>query len=176
MKNFHQNLLMALALCLCVLCAWQWYGQTLQRSDFDKLNAIANQKSALIQDYTNSIAMMQHQIGQMDASLTELKETIATNDETILAQRRELNRMETENTAMTNDIAQYKQAVDTLEARLKDAYDGIKKQNDALKQLAGERDDFVKKYNDIVIDRNAIVSNYNDLAVRFEKLQSEGGK
>jgi chromosome segregation ATPase len=176
MKNCHQNLLLALALCLCALCAWQWYGQTLQRSDFDRLNAITNQKSALIQDYTNSIQMMQHQIGQMDASITELKGTVATNNETILAQRRELNQLDAQNTAITNDIAQYKQAVDTLEARLKEAYDAIKKQNDALKQLAGERDEFVKKYNDIVIERNTIVSNYNDLVARFEKLQSGSGK
>ena len=176
MKNFHQNLLIALALCLCALCAWQWYGQTVQRTEFDRLNGIANQKSVLIQDYTNSIQMMQHEIGQMDASITELKGTVATNNETILAQRRELNQLDAQNTALTNDIVQYKQAVDTLEARLKDAYDGIKKQNDALKQLAGERDEFVKKYNDIVLERNTIVSNYNNLAARLEKLQSGTGK
>ena len=176
MKNFHQNLLITLALCLCALCAWQWYGQTVQRVEFDKLNAIANEKSALIQGYTNSIETMQHQIGQMDTSITELKGTVATNNQTILAQRRELNQLDAQNSALTNDVAQYKQAVDTLDARLKDAYDGIKKQNDQLKQLAGERGEFVKKYNDIVIDRNTIVSNYNDLAARFKKLQSGGEK
>ena len=176
MKNFQQNLLIILALCLCALCAWQWYGQTVQRSEFDKLNAITNHKSALIQDYTNSIETMQHQIGQMDASLTELKGTVATNNETILAQRRELNQLDAQNSALTNDIVQYKQAMDTLESRLKEAYDGIKKQNDALKQLAGQRDEFVKKYNDIVIERNTVVSNYNDLAARFQKLQSGASK
>ncbi|HXD01381.1 MAG TPA: hypothetical protein VN048_18730 [Verrucomicrobiae bacterium] len=176
MKNSHQNLLIALALCLCALCAWQWYGQTVQRTEFDKLNAIANQKSALIQDYTNSIGTMQHQIFEMDTSVKELKGTIATNDQAILAQRKELNQLDSENISLTNDIAQYKQAVDTLEARLKDAYDSIRKQNDALKQLAGERDEFVKKYNDLVIERNTIVSNYNDLAARFEKLQSGASK
>jgi chromosome segregation ATPase len=176
MKNFHQNLLITLALCLCALCAWQWYGQTLQRTEFEKLNTIANQKSALIQDYTNSIQMMQHQIGQMDTSITELKDTLTTNNGTILAQRKELNQLDAQNSALTNQLVEYKEAVEKLEARLKDAYDGIKKQNDALKQLAGERDEFVKKYNDLVIDRNTIVSNYNDLAVRFQKLQSGGGK
>jgi chromosome segregation ATPase len=176
MKNFHQNLLIALALCLCALCAWQWYGQTVQRSDFDKLNDIANRKTALIQGYTNTIDTMQHQIGQMDASITELKGTVATNNETILAQRRELNQLDAQNSALTNDIVQYKQAAETMEARLKDAYDGIKKQNDAIKQLAGQRDEFVKKYNDLVIERNTVVSNYNDLAARFVKLQSGGSK
>jgi chromosome segregation ATPase len=176
MKNFHQNLLIALALCLCALCIWQWYGQTVQRSDFDKLNDIANQKSALIQGYTNSIDAMQHQIGQMDAHIKELEDTVATNEQTILAQRRELNQLDAENTALTNDIVQYKQAVETLEGRLKEAYDGVKKQNEAITNLVAQRDEFVKKYNDEVADRNNVVSNYNSLAARFEKLQSGSGK
>ncbi len=176
MKTFHQNLLMVLALCLCALCAWQWYGQTLQRIQVEELKQTASQKLALIQDYTNSIQTMQHQIGQMDAHITELKDTVKTNDQTILAQRRELNQADADNAALTNEIVQYKQAVDTLEAKLKDAFDGIQKQNDAIKQLAGQRDEFVKKYNDLVIERNTVVSNYNDLAARLEKLQAGGGK
>jgi chromosome segregation ATPase len=176
MKNFHQNLLIVLALGLCGLCAWQWYGETIQRNQVEELKQTADQKLVLIQDYTNSIQTMQHQIKEMDAHITELRETVKTNDQTILDQRRELNQSEAQNDALTNEIAQYKQAVDTLEAKLKDAYDGIQKQNDAIKQLAAQRDEFVKKYNDLVIDRNNVVSNYNDLAARFEKLQSGGGK
>jgi chromosome segregation ATPase len=176
MKNFHQNLLIVLALGLCGLCAWQWYGETIQRNQVEDLKQTADQKLVLIQDYTNSIQTMQHQIKEMDAHITELRETVKTNDQTILDQRRELNQSEAQNDALTNEIAQYKQAVDTLEAKLKDAYDGIQKQNDAIKQLAAQRDEFVKKYNDLVIDRNNVVSNYNDLAARFEKLQSGGGK
>jgi chromosome segregation ATPase len=176
MKNFHQNLLITLALCLCGLCAWQWYQQTVQRNQVDELKQTANEKLVLIQDYTNSIQMMQHQIGQMDARITELKDTVKTNDETIVAQRRELNQSEAQNDALTNEIVQYRQAVDTLQAKLKDAYDGIQKQNDAIKQLAAQRDDFVKKYNDLVIDRNNVVSNYNELAAKIEKLQAGGGK
>jgi chromosome segregation ATPase len=176
MKNFHQNLLIVLALCLCGLCAWQWYGETVQRTQVDELKQTANKNLALIQDYTNSIQTMQHQIGQMDAHITELEAAVKTNNETIVAQRRELNQAEAQNDALTNEIVQYKQAVDTLQAKLKDAYDGIQKQNDAIKQLAAQRDEFVKKYNDLVIDRNNVVSNYNDLAAKFEKLQSAGGK
>ena len=70
------------------------HGQTQQRIEFDQLNNIANQKTAQIQDYTNSIATMQHQIGQMDASITGLKDTVTTNEQTIVGQRRDLNQME----------------------------------------------------------------------------------
>ena len=75
---------------------------------------------------------------------------------------------------MTNEITQYKQAVDSLESKLKEAYDGINRQNTAITNLIAQRDDFVKKYNDEVNDRNGIVAKYNELAKQVEKLQSGG--
>ena len=36
-----------------------------------------------------------------------------------------------------------------------------------------ERDDAIKKYNDSVTDRNAVVEKYNDLVERFKKLQAD---
>jgi chromosome segregation ATPase len=175
MKNLHQNLLITLALCLCGLCAWQWYEQTLQRNRIEELNGIVNGKSASIQEYTNTIQNMQHQLAQMDAGLTTLKDTVKTNQQTIVAQRHELNRLDDENAALTNVVQQYQQAVDSLTNRLKDAYDGIARQDTAISNLVAERNEWVKKYNAEVVDRNNVVSNYNDLAAKFEKLQA-GGK
>jgi chromosome segregation ATPase len=176
MKSFQQNLLIALALGLCGLCAYQWYNQTLQRVQIQSLNQLGYEKSVAIRDYTNSIATLNHQITQMDARLTELKETARTNDQIILDQQRELTRLETVNGGLTNEIAQYRQAADTMTAKLKQAYDGINKQNESLKELLAQRDEFVKKYNDTVRDRNEIVAKYNDLAAQVEKLQSGKSK
>ena len=176
MKAFQQNLLIALALSLCALCAFQWYGQARQRNQLDQLTDLYNQKTAAVQEYTNSIRNLEHEVGQMDASITELKGTTKSNDETILSQRGELSRLAAESAVLTNEIAQYKQALDTAQAKLKEAYDGIGKQNDAIKELTAQRDDFLKKYNDSVTDRNQIVNKYNELAARFEKLQSGNGK
>ena len=170
MKSFQQNLLLVLALSLCGLCAYQWYAQTLQRTDFSKLNDLVNQKTAAIQEYTNSINALQHQVAQMDDSISGLRGTIKTNEDTMLAERRELNRLAAENDGLTNQTAQYKQAMDTLQTKLNEAYDGINKQNDAIKELTAQRDDFVKKYNDSVTDRNDIVAKYNDLAAKVAKM------
>ena len=38
MKNFQQNLLIALALGLCAMCVYQWHGQTVQRAQIENLN------------------------------------------------------------------------------------------------------------------------------------------
>lgn len=171
MKNFHQNLLIVLALALCVLCAWQWYGQTQQRNQIESLAAALSQKLAAIQSHTNSIKMMDDQIAQMDARITQLKGTIKTNEDLILSQKRELNRLEAQNALLANQIAQYKSATDALEAKLKEAYDGVKKQDDAIKQLVAQRDEFVQKFNASVKERNAIVEKYNELVARIEKSQ-----
>jgi len=171
MKNFQQNLLIALALGLCVLCAWQWYAQTQQRNQIQSLNQLVYEKSLAIRDYTNSIATLNHQISEMDTRITELKSTVKTN-ETILAGRtRELNQLRLTSESLTNQVVEYKDAVATLQTRLKEAYDGIRKQNESVQQLVAQRDEFVKKYNDEVKDRNDIVAKYNELAAQVQKLQ-----
>src|SRR6201993_1860170 len=114
MKNFHQNLLIMLALCLCGLCAWQWYGQTLQRNQMESMKQVLNQKVAAIQDYTNSIHMLDNQMAQIDAHITELKGTIKTNEDIILNQKRQLNALEATNEMMGSQIEQYKDGVKKL--------------------------------------------------------------
>jgi chromosome segregation ATPase len=173
MKNFHQNLLIALALCLCGLCASQWYDETVQRRHAEGLNQLLTEKSAAIQGYTNSIGTLNQQVAEMDARITELRNIGKTNEQQVILQKRELSQLDLQNQVLTNTVAQYKQAVDTLQARLKEAYDGIQKQNDAISNLTVQRDEFVQKLNDSVKDRNDIVGKYNDLV---QKLQAAGGK
>lgn len=172
MKNFQQNLLLVLAFSLCGLCVYQWYGQTLQRNEIQKLEQSVYEKSAAIQGYTNSIASMDRQIAQMDARLTEFKAEAKTNSELILGQKRDISRLTLTTEGSTNELAEYKAAVTNLEGKLKEAYAGIQKQNDAIKELANQRDEFVKKFNDEVKDRNDVVSKYNDLVRQVQKSQA----
>jgi uncharacterized coiled-coil DUF342 family protein len=61
--------------------------------------------------------------------------------------------------------------VESLQGKLKEAYAGIHKQNEAMKELVAQRDEFVKKYNESVQARNDVVAKYNDLVAQVEKLQ-----
>lgn len=175
MKNFQQNLLVVLALGLCGLCAFQWYEQTQQRNNINALNEMVFKKNLDIQNATNSVATLTQQVEQIDARLTDLKSTAATNEQLVAVQKAEIIKLQFTGEGLTNEIAQYKQAVDTFQSKLKDAYDGIGKQNETITNLISERDDLVKKYNGSVKDRNDIVAKYNDLAKQVEKLQSAGG-
>ena len=172
MKNFQQNLLIILALALCGLCAWQWYEQTIQRDEIGTFNGIVYQKIADIQNDTNSIAVLNHQIEQMDARITEIKSAAATNEQLVVSQKREISRLEFNNLNLTNEVNQYKQVVETLQSKLKDAYADIGKQNGTITNLVAQRDDFVKKFNDSVKDRNDVVAKYNELVGQVQKQQS----
>jgi chromosome segregation ATPase len=172
MKNFQQNLLIVLALALCGLCAWQWHGQTVQRAEIETLNRLVYDRNAAIQGYTNSIAMLNQRVNQLDARLTEMKVAAATNEDLIASQKTEITQLQFENASFTNEIVQYKAGVDALEAKLKEAYAGIDKQNATITNLISQRNEMVQKYNDEVKDRNDVVSKYNDLAKQVEKMQS----
>lgn len=172
MKNFHQNLLIVLALGLCVLCLYQWYDQTQERNRIEQINQLLTEKSTAIESYTNSIATMNSEIARMDASLTEIKAKAKADDETIASQKRDLNQLQITSEVLTNQITQYSNAVDTLETKLKDAYAGIQKQNTAIQELTTQRDEFVQKLNDSIKDRNTIVNKYNDLVKQVLKQQS----
>jgi uncharacterized coiled-coil DUF342 family protein len=172
MKNFQQNLLLFLALGLCALCVAQWYGQTLQRNEIQRLEKMVDDKSLAIQGYTNSIKTMDHQIAQMDARLTELKAESKTNAQFVVTQKRELNHLRAAAEGFTNEIAQYVTAVQGLQAKLKDAYALVQKQNEEMKTVLAQRDELVGKLNDLMKDRNAIVSKYNDLVSQVQKAQA----
>ena len=172
MKNFQVNLLIVLALGLCGLCARQWYEQTIQRNEIQTLDQFVYDRNAAIQGYTNSIATLNHQVNQMDARLTEIKAAAATNEQLVISQKAEIAQLQFANGNLTNEIVQYKQAVDALESKLKEVYAGIDRQNEAITNLVAQRNDLVRKYNDEVKDRNDVVAKYNELV---KQIQS-GGK
>ena len=172
MKNFQANLLIVLALALCGLCAFQWYEQTLQRNEITTMNGMLYEKNVAIQDATNSIATLDHQIAQMDARITEIKAAAATNEVLVVSQHVELTHLQFANAGLTNEVAQYQAAVDTLTTKLKDAYAAITQQNETYTNLLSQRDDLVKKFNDEVKDRNDVVAKYNDLVKQVRQSQS----
>jgi chromosome segregation ATPase len=176
MKNFQPNLLIGLALALCGLCAFQWHEQTLQRDEITTMNGILYDKNIAIQDATNSIATLTHQVGQMDVRLTEIKAVAATNEQLVVSQKAEIVRLQFARANLTNEIVQYQAAVDTLQARLKEAYAGINQQNESITNLVRQRDDVVKQFNDSVKDRNDVVAKYNDMVSQMQKTQGGGAK
>jgi chromosome segregation ATPase len=173
MNKLLSNVLIVLALAMCTLCAYQWYRETRQREVVLKLTKSVFERDVAIQGYTNSLHLQDKKIAQLDARIGELKDTVKTNEATLLQQKREITRLEYANTGLTNQIEEYKAAVETYQARLKEAFDGIEKQNELIKTLGDERNDLVNRLNDSMKERNDIVQKYNELAKMVETLQHE---
>jgi chromosome segregation ATPase len=171
MKQFQQRLLILLAIGLCGLCARQWYVQSMQHVEIVRLeNGVAEKNGALL-NASNTLKTADHQVMRMDAEISGLSATIKTNVQLIAAQNRELKELQAAHDALSSRVDEYKKVVAALEIKLKDSYDGIKKQNEAVQQLVTQRDDFVARYNASIKERNEIVAKYNDLAKEIEKHQ-----
>jgi uncharacterized coiled-coil DUF342 family protein len=165
MKNFQRNLFIVLAIGLCGACVWQWYLQSVQINTIERLDQVIYQKSADIQGFTNSIRSMDAEISQLHDRITQLKQAAASNDQWAITEKREVARLQSAGDIMSNEIVEYKAAVDTLTSKLKEAYDGEKK-------LVAQRDDFVKKLNEHIKAQNDLTAKYNELVDRFNKLQT----
>ena len=172
MKNFLQNLLIVVALALCALCAWQWYGQTVQRATIQALNQMVYDRNAAIRGYTNSLAALNTRVNDLDTRMMEIKAAAATNEQLVVSQKAQIEQLQFENVNDTNEIAQYKVALDMLESKLKDAYAGIDRQNQTMTNLLSERDDLVQKYDALATNRNDIVLKYNALVKQMESGQN----
>ena len=175
MKNLLQNLLVFLSFGLCVLCAWQWYIQTLLHGQGEALQKTIFKQEAEIQVFTNSLKNSDAEIAGLSTRVNELKQAAMTNEQAALEQKREIVRLNKSSEVLSNEISQYKVIVDKLEAKLKEASEGIEKQNEAFKKLLAERDEAIQKYNDSMKERNALAEKYNNLVERFNKLQAAGG-
>jgi chromosome segregation ATPase len=171
MKNFQQNLLIALALGLCGLCAWQWYFQTVQRDRIDKVDQMVYKQSVEIQGYTNSIASMDAEIAGQQGRINELKQTLGSNDQMIVDQKRDILRLQLSAEGLSNEIVQYQSLTNLLATKLEEAYAGIKRQNEAISNLVDQRDEFVAKYTNSINARNDLVEKYNDLVGQMKKLE-----
>jgi chromosome segregation ATPase len=165
MRNLQRNLFIVLAIGLCGTCAWQWHLQSLQLNTIEKLNQVIYQKSADIQGYTNSIRTLDAEINQLHDRIGQLKEAAASNEQWAVEEKREAARLQSAAGLMSNEIVEYKMAVDGLTNKLERAYD-------AEKELAAQRDDFVKRLNDSIKARNDLTVKYNDLVARFNQLQA----
>jgi chromosome segregation ATPase len=166
MKNPLQSLLIAFAIALCGLCTWQWHGQMLQQKRMNTLAQSDYDQSVAIQGYISSAKKMDDQIAQMDGRLTELRDTVNTDNTAI-------SKLRADNSRLTGSVEQYSKVAAELEARLKQADDAIRRQADALKNLVQERDDYADRLNQSIKERNDTVTKYNALVKQFETTQNE---
>jgi chromosome segregation ATPase len=165
MKNPLQSLLILLSMCLCGLISWQWYGQALQHRQMSSLSQTIYDQAVSIQGYTNSIRTMDKQIADMEAHLTEFRDTIRSNNLTIATLRQDAH-------VFSNQVEQYKVALEASREQIQQANESIRRQNDSIKDVVAQRDEYVTKLNESIKERNELVGQYNDLVKRVQEMQA----
>lgn len=167
------NLLIAFALGLCALCTFQWLRETETRREVQRLHDQVFQRDSSIQTHTNQIHHMDLQINELTADVAHLKSTVKTNEARIRDLTGERNELYDTNKVLTANLEAYTKAYGTLTNQLQKAYDDIRKQNEAIKEVVAQRDEFVAKLNESIEERNKVVGEYNKLVDQVKEIQDQ---
>src|SRR6266404_696371 len=149
MKNFLQNLLIFLALCLCALIAFQWVRETDLRKQMHKLTDTVHDRS---QDILNLKSTVHHQESDIQ-NLTSIRDQFAaiikTNEAEISRLSKDLDKSERDNKRLASDLEQYKIA-------FTNEMEQVKQGNAQIKQLG-------ETINILAFQRNLAFSNLNGM-------------
>ncbi len=165
------NLLIVFALALCGLCTYQWNRETQDRERIRALIQTNYLYSVDIQSYTNTIRRMDTQVNELDQRILELKAASKTNEAAILDLRLERSQLNATNDVLARQLQVFTNAFQQATNQLGEAYDSIRKLNELVKEVAGQRDDLVKQLNQAIAERNDLVKQYNELVDKFKQVQ-----
>lgn len=180
MKSFLPNLLLALAIALCALCAVQWTREARLRRELVALQQIVRDKTQSEQTLQASLKRADAELARMDARNLDLKQTGQTNSQDIAALRQQLKQSASDAATLRAKLAEYTTAVERQNESIRRQNESLAKQNKdigesnaALKRLADERNAWVKKHDESVLKFNDLVRQYNALVKQLEAAQAK---
>ncbi len=161
MRSFSLTVLFFLLLGMCGLCAVQWWRESdlrqvalAQRTDLEKVSAQRN-------ELNERIKAADAETLRVTTAFTELRansvpkadlDTALTANEQLKAQ------IQTQNQAIT----QQNEALKKQNEALKQQAEVISKANDTIRRVAEERDELVKKANEITAKYNALLKKQGE--------------
>lgn len=163
MKNFLQNLLIFLSLCLCGLIAFQWVRETDLRKSVQQQTDTIQTKTENILNLEAQIKRDNSEIQRLDGIKNQLTSQVQTNEAEIKLIRLELGKSSAEIDRLGGQLTEYKDALAKANTNLLIQNEAIKQQNESIKK---QNDDMVKLAN----DRNEVVTKYNKLASEYKDL------
>jgi chromosome segregation ATPase len=176
MKNFLQNLLIFLALCLCGLIALQWHRETLLRQEAQARTDTIHDKAEAIQGLQGTLRQTEEEVKRLDALKKELTETVRSNRTEIASLRKDLDKANTELDRGLKQTEAFKTALQQANENIKKQNEDIRKQNEDMKNLAAERNESVAKYNKVVEEFNDLAKKWNDQQQSLSKTNPPASK
>ncbi len=177
-KNLLANLVLALTLGLCVLCAFQWVREARLRARVAGLTQDGAKQEQVVVSLAGLVKKWEAEIARLDARVKELKVSEQTNLTAAATLQRHLRQAELEAEAQQKRATSFKAALEQANANLKLQNENISRQNAvaqeqraSLQQLIRERDDLVEKGNERTRQFNEVVAKYNALVKQIEQGQ-----
>ena len=169
MKNFLQNLLIFLALCLCGLIAVQWVRETDLRKKVQDLTNVVHDKSEAILNLEANVRRDKDEIQRLDTQRKQLTDTVKSNNLQIANLSKDLDKAANELQKTERQMAAYKDAYQRTSENLTNANTAIVEQNARIKKMADDGNELVKKFNELN-------SKYSELVDKWNKQQQDLAK
>lgn len=150
MKSGNSSSLIVLTLALCALCGWQWNRESKLRALNLKLatDLQSSQKERL--ELGEKLNASTAEILQLSGTLTEHRATppaVETAPDTAAPEVDSLKKM----------VAEQKAQLEARQAALDAAAGSVGKANESIRKLTGERDDLVRRLNEVTAKYNALL-------------------
>lgn len=166
MKVFLQTLLIALALGLCGLVAFQWLHETSLRKDVRGLTDQVQSGREAIQNLEQAVRRGEAEIRRLGGINNALTQTLKSNDVQIASLYRDLEKNQAENERLASQVQTYKNALSSANESIKKQNGDIRQQNEDMRRMGEERNDAVRKFNELA-------RKHNDLVVKWNAQQAE---
>lgn len=172
MKKLLTNLLLVLAAALCALCVAQWTREVRLRQEFvatrDRLQRQLDQTAQL----EGSLKRADTEVVRLDARVTELKQTGATNTTELATLRRDWKKSVAENDALKLRLAGHTTALARQNDAIRQQNRDLEQLNAALKRVAEERNEWARKYEASVKQHNEVVLKHNAVVMELEQTRA----
>jgi len=176
MRNILTNLLIAVALGLCVLIWYQWVREGDSHKKVQALTDTVHDRDETIQGNQSRIRQIEAENTRVDGLKNQLTATLKTNRQEILTLTKDLDKANAEVDRQAKQVDAYKDALERANESIKKQNEDVKRQNDELKKLAEERNEIVTKYNKVVADFNELANKWNALQESLSKTNAPAGK
>jgi chromosome segregation ATPase len=174
------SLLVALALGLCGLCAFQWVRETRLRQ---RVEALEGEKLKVAEEKATAESQgqrFQQEIQRIEAERTELFRTVEKHNDQVGTLKAEAAAAKQEVERLAKQAAAFKEALDRVNGNTERANEQISKLNTDLRRVAEERNKAVERFNELSARRDEELKRYNDLVAQWnvqqEALKKAAGK
>jgi len=172
MKSFLQNVLIVLALGLCLLCAVQWLREARLQQELALAQATIAARDKTVLELQTAGKRLEADLLSLDSRNAGLRDALRTNAQELAELRQNLSRAEGDLGIARAQLGSYKQAITQANANIETNNAAIRDQNKLLQETVAQRDDLLKRLNEMTRRYNDLVEKYNALVKQVEAVRA----